>query len=85
MGGYKTDSGENLRRIWKIPTIQVRYHKDGTFFMPVDKLPAAFCDPNGYVLFETKDQYETSSFLDIGRRINVRRGISSMPGYIKMK
>ncbi len=84
-GGSKTDSGENLKKLWKIPAAQVRYHKDGTFFMPVDKFPAALCDPNGYVLFKTKAEYEKSSFLDIGTRVNVRNGIGKIPNYLKMK
>jgi hypothetical protein len=29
MGGYKTNSGDNLKRVWNIPAVQVRYHKDG--------------------------------------------------------
>jgi len=85
MGGYKTNSGKNLKQQWKISAVQVRYHKDGTFFMPVDKFPAALCDPNGYVVFETKDQYSSSSFLEIGSRVNVKKGIWNIPGYIKMK
>ena len=85
MGGYKTNSGENLKKEWNIPAVQVHYHKDGTFFMPVDKFPAALCDPNGYVLFKTKEEYKKSSYLDIGKRINVRRGVWKIPGYIKMK
>ena len=85
MGDYKTNSGKNLKRLWKIPASQVRYHKDGTFFMPVDKFPAALCDPNRYVLFKTKEEYENSSFLDIGNRVNVRNGIWEIPNYLKMK
>jgi len=85
MGGYKTNSGKNLKNVWNIPADQVRYHKDGKFFMPVDKFPAALCDPNGYVIFETKKDYEKSSYLNIGDRINVRSGVWKIPGYIKMK
>jgi hypothetical protein len=53
--------------------------------MPVDKFPAALCDPNGYVLFKTKEEYENSSFLDIGNRVNARNGIWKIPNYLKMK
>jgi hypothetical protein len=85
MGSYKTNSGENLKKMWNIRAIQVRYHKDGIFYMPVDKFPAAFCDPNGYVLFKTKDEYEKSAFLVIGDRVNVRGGIWRIPGYVRVK
>ena len=85
MGCYKTNSGENLKKVWHIPASQVRYHKDGTFFMPVDKFPAAFCDMNGYILFRTKDEYEMSSYIEIGNRVNVRTGLCRIPCYVKMK
>lgn len=83
MGGYKTNSGENLRRVWNIPAVQVRYHKDGTFFMPIDKFPAALSDPNGYVLFKTREEYEKAPGLNAGNRINVRPGVWKIPGYVK--
>jgi hypothetical protein len=85
MGGYKTNSGKNLKKEWNIKAVQVRYHKDGTFFMPVDKFPAAFCDPNGYVLFKRKEDYEKSHDLEIGNRINIRKGVCRVPEYIRMK
>jgi len=85
MKKYKTNSGENLKKVWHIPANHVRYHKDGTFFMPVDNFPAAFCDPKGYVLFRTKAEYEMSSYIKIGSRVNIRSGISSIPCYIQMK
>lgn len=85
MGGYRTNSGENLKKVWKIPAQQVRYHKDGTFFMPVDKFPAALCDPDGYILFNTQREYETSQYVEIGNRVNVRHGIKRVPGYIQVR
>jgi hypothetical protein len=50
MSGYKTNSGENLKRQWGIPAVQVRYYKDGTWFMPLERFPGALCDPNGYII-----------------------------------
>lgn len=85
MTGQKTNSGENLRRQWKIPVIQARYHKDGTFFMPLDRFPGALCDPNGYVIFETRSAYASCSRLEIGKRVNVHRGVSRLPGYVRVK
>jgi hypothetical protein len=85
MSGIKTNSGANLMKQWSIPAFQVRYHKDGTFYMPMDKFPAALCDPNGYILFKTEEEYENSSFIEIGSRVNVRQGISRIPGYKRMR
>lgn len=85
MSGYKTNSGENLRREWQIPALQARYHKDGKWFMPLERFPGALCNPKGYVVFETKNAYESSRHIEIGRRVNVRRGIAKMPGYVRVK
>lgn len=82
MTGLRTNSGKNLQRIWKIPALQTRYHKDGKFFMPLDRFPGALCDPKGYVVFQTKEQYEQSPSLDIGKRVNVRIGISKLKNYV---
>lgn len=84
MGGYRTNSGENLKKQWKIQAVQVRYHKDGTFYMPLDRFPAALCDPKGYILFNTQIDYERCSYLEIGSRVNARNGISKIPGYVKV-
>ncbi len=85
MSGHKTNSGENLRREWNLPVLQARYHKDGTWFMPLERFPAALCDPNGYVIFQTQSAYSSSRYLEIGDRVNVRRGVSKLPGYIRVK
>ena len=57
MSGYKTNSGDNLKRQWGIPAVQARYHKDGTRFMPLERFPDALCDPNGYVVFQSEREY----------------------------
>lgn len=85
MSGYKTNSGENLRREWNIPVVQARYHKDGTWFMPLERFPGALCDPNGYVVFDSRNAYGSSPDLKFGKRVNVRRGVSKLPGYVKFK
>lgn len=85
MSGSKTNSGENLRKEWDIPALQARYHKDGTWFMPLECFPAALCDSNGYVVFETQDAYFSSPYVQIGDRVNVRCGISKLQGYVRVK
>ena len=85
MGGYRTNSGENLKRQWNIPAQQVRYHKDGTFFMPINHFPSALCDPNGYIIFNNQEEYMANRHIETGSRINVRCGINKLPGYTKMK
>jgi len=74
-------SGKSLKEKWKIPARQVLYHQDGTFYENLREFPGALCDPSGYVLFSSKDEYNSSSYLHIGLKLNVPEGISRMPGY----
>jgi len=87
MGGIKTDSGEHVRRQHRIPVAQVRYHWEGSFFMPLEKFPGALADRSGYVIFATTEEYLRSRFLDHrgslkNPRLGVRGGISHMPTYV---
>jgi hypothetical protein len=83
MSGYKTNSGDNLKRQWGIPAVQVRYHKDGTWFMPLERFPGALCDPNGYIVFQNEQEYQSSHYLEIGQRVNVPGGVARVPGYVR--
>jgi hypothetical protein len=74
-------SGKKLKEKWNIPARQVLYHQDGTFYENLRQFPGALCDPNGYVLFSSEDEYNSSSYLHIGLKLNVPEGISRMPGY----
>jgi len=42
-------------------------------------------DDNGYVIFKTEQEYKNCSYLDIGQKRNVHHGISSIPGYKRMR
>jgi hypothetical protein len=82
--GVRTDSGKALDARWNIGASHALYHKDGTWFNVLKHFPGALCDPNGYVLFDTKEKYESSPHLKIGQRTNVPGGISTLVGYVRM-
>lgn len=81
----KTDSGRNLNSLWRVGAHHALYHKDGKWYMPLERYPGAFFDPNGYILFRTEQEYLNCKYLKISKRVNVRGGISSIPGYRKMR
>jgi hypothetical protein len=81
----RSDSGESLNTEWNVGARHALYHKDGTFYMPLERFPGAYFDADGYVLFRTEREYVSSPYLSIGERVNVRRGISHIPGYKKMR
>jgi hypothetical protein len=78
-------SGKKLKEKWNIPARQVLYHQDGTFYENLREFPGALCDPNGYVLFSSKDEYNSSSYLHIGLKLNIPEGIFRMPGYRRFR
>lgn len=85
MSAMKTNSGNSLNLKWNVGARHALYHKDGKWFMPLERFPGALFDPNGYVLFKTKDELLNCKHLSIGERINVPFGISNLSGYIKVR
>ncbi len=61
------------------------YSKDGDFYMPLERFPGAYFDPNGYVLFRTEEEYLDCTHLDIGIRVHASGGISRIPGYNRVR
>ena len=53
--------------------------------MPLKRFPGAYFDASGYVVFETEEEYRNAPQLNIGKRVNVDGGISSMPQYVRMR
>ena len=68
---------------WSLPVRQARFHCDGTFYEHLHRFPAAYCDPDGHVVFETERKYRECQYLRLGQKVNVPGGISSMPSYQK--
>ena len=84
----RVNTGSNLIREWGINVRQGRFHVDGHFYGRLEKFPAVLCDQHGYVLFETREEYENSPYLKIGQKVNVAShigDIARMPGYIQKK
>lgn len=77
-------SGPQLIKRWNIPVHQARFHRDGVWYEHLFLFPAAFCDPEGYIVFETEDEYRNCQRLNLGKQVNVPGGISSILGYMKV-
>jgi hypothetical protein len=73
--------GKELSRLWGVKAEHALYHKDGTFYENLHRFPGALFDRNGYVRFETEHEYRQCPYLNIGKKLNVRHGIASIPGY----
>ncbi len=85
MPGVKSDYGTKLAKEWKVNAAHSLYDKNGKFYMPLDRFPGALFDPNGYVLFNSEDEYKNCPDVKIGAgkntRVHVRRSISNLSGY----
>lgn len=82
--GTRTNSGRRLNELWKIGAAHALYHREGTWFNLLERFPGALCDPNGYVLFSDKSEYENSSEVHVGQQTNVPNGICRLSGYTRM-
>ena len=77
-------TGDMLARKWNVIVNQARYHQDGKFYENLKNFPGALFDPDGYVLFKTQQDYVKCSHLSIRVKTNAYRGISRIPGYVRM-
>ena len=85
MSGIRTNSGRALNAKWKIGARHALFHKLGIWYMPLERFPGAYCDPRGYLLFQTEQAYLRCPYLKIGVRVDVPGGIAAIPGYRRME
>ena len=77
--------GKDLNRMWNVGARHALYSTFGTFYMILEDFPGALFDPHGYILFETREDFLTCRYLNIGKRLNVSSGIKNIPGYKRMR
>jgi hypothetical protein len=78
-------NGRYLNDLWKVGARHALYNKEGIWFNNLERFPGALFDPEGYVLFKTRDEYRQCSYLNIGKETNVPKGIHSIPGYVNKR
>ncbi len=81
MSSPKTGYGRDYNRRWGVGAQHALFHKDGTFYECLKRIPAALFDPSGYVLFNTETEYVATQGLSHGKKLNIKRGIHTLPGY----
>lgn len=77
--------GRELNRKWGVGAQHALYSEKGTWYHLLERFPGALFDEDGYILFETKHDYENCSRLKIGQELNVPNGITSIPGYVRVR
>ena len=77
-------TGKQLNEMWGVGAKHALYRDDGKWYHHLKAFPGVLFDANGYVIFETKQEYLNSPYLQIGHDLHVIDGISTMPNYIRI-
>ena len=81
-------TAKKLVEKWGIPTEHALYRETGDFYNILKRFPGALCDIDGYILFQTEEEYRSNQYLviiDKNNHTHVEGGISSLPGYINVE
>ena len=81
----KKGLGGRLSREYGVEAVQSLYSETGGWYNIPSSFPIALWDPYGYVVFRTEEEYLNSPYLRRGKRLNVPNGISSIPGYSRVR
>ena len=77
------NEGQKLNLQFQLGAAQSLFGRNGKWFHVLERFPGVLCDPNGYVMYKTRQEYETDPHLQRGKELNVRGGISAIPGYVR--
>jgi len=84
----RSNSGIKLNKEWNIGAQHCLYHVDGCWYNRLNRFPGAYCNPNGYILFITEQNYFNSQYFEIGVKANLKSGIGNIervPEFVRMK
>ena len=77
--------GRSLSREYGVDADQSLYSGTGGWYGLPSKFPLALWDPHGYIVFHTEEDYLRSPYLQRVQQLNVPNGISSIPGYNRVR
>lgn len=76
-------TGDRLNQTWAVGAKHALYRSSGDWYHRVEDFPGAYFDSNGYVVFRTREEYQSNPYLQIRQDVHVPGGISRMPGYVR--
>jgi len=79
-------TGKKLNELWDIGAAQCFYRRNGKWYHPLKKFPAALCDKEGYVYFPSEDAYTNCEQLRITQKsVHIGgNGISDISEYVNV-
>ena len=79
----KLITGAQLNQQWGVGAAHALYIHDGHWYHQLKRFPGALFDRDGYLLFQTEDEFRKCPYLSIGKDVSVPKpGISAIPGYV---
>jgi 5-methylcytosine-specific restriction enzyme A len=84
----KQVNGRSLNSEWKVGAAHALYRKFGDWYHVLRRFPGALFDAQGYIKFETREEYDRCSNLRIRYASNTthveKPGIQAIPGYVRV-
>jgi 5-methylcytosine-specific restriction protein A len=77
-------SGRLLNELWGVGATHALYREDGKWYHQLEEFPGALFDANGYMVFQSKEEYLECPLLQIKQDLHISTGISSIPGYVRV-
>jgi 5-methylcytosine-specific restriction protein A len=77
-------NGKLLNDLWNVGAKHALYREDGKWYHNLADFPGVLFDSNGYIVFQTEEDYRKSSYLRITEDLHIRNGISSIPEYVRV-
>jgi hypothetical protein len=82
-------TGKQLNKEWSVGAVHALYRRDGGWYHNLDGFPGALFDIDGYIKFESREEYERCSSLRVSygsNTTNVKEpGIRAIPGYVRVR
>lgn len=74
-------TGDSLNRQHRLGARHALYHKDGTFYERLTAFPAVYCDPHGYVKYDSEQSFKADRHIRIGEKVNIPGTLGGHPKY----
>ena len=75
--------GDPLNRALGIGAQHALWSKTGNVYDHLQRFPGVLFDPDGYIVFATRQDYERCGGINFGARVSIPNGIAAIPGYRK--
>lgn len=60
------------------------YRQDGKWYHNLMRFPGVLFDKDGYVVFNSEDEYTNCEYIKHGKEIHITQGIKSIPQYVRI-